>query len=72
MCVTPASNICAIKGIYSEITQGFPTIYGNHPKSFLSDSKLSSYITEALGSSHPAPGLIPGRKKYVYVRDEFY
>jgi hypothetical protein len=68
-CLTTASNICAVLGVYSIVPSvGSPTIFGTNPRAFTADPKLDSYITQALASSNPAPSALPGQKKYVYVR----
>ena len=69
-CVLTADNICAVKGIYSEVLQGVPIVYGANPKTFSGDTKLSSYISAALASGNFAPSG-PLQKPYVYVRNYF-
>ena len=65
-CATPANNICAVLGIYSEtLGGGSTTTYGTNPKTFTADPRLDSYITQAFSSVQPAPTL--GRP-FVYVR----
>ena len=67
-CLSTANNICAVKGIYSETPLGQPIVtYGTNPKTFTSDTKLSSYINAALASGNPAPA--NPQKPYVYVRN---
>ena len=67
-CLTSANNICAVFGIYSEIISGVTFTYGTQPKSFTSDWRLDSYITDAYASGTPEPSG-PGQKRYVYVRN---
>ena len=72
-CQTSAPHICAVLGVYSIFpVGGSPTIFGDHPRTFAADLRLSSYITQALASSHSAPASLPGQKKYVYVKNSFW
>jgi len=66
-CLTSANNICAVRGIYSENPGSGTVTYGTNPKSFTSDPRLDSYITDAFAAGTPAPTLA-GTRKYVYVR----
>ena len=66
-CQLPSgNNICAVKGVYSESIVGSPPVtYGTHPKTFTSDTRLSSYINAALASTTYTPS--SPQKPYVYM-----
>ena len=66
-CLTTANNICAVLGVYSVTTGSGTTTYGTNPRSFATDPKLDSYITQAFagGTRYPS-GL--NQKPYVYPR----
>jgi hypothetical protein len=65
-CVTTGDFICSIKGIYRfEDEEANP--YGPHPAPFSLDSKLNTYITNALSADAAYPP-IPSQKPYVYVK----
>jgi hypothetical protein len=67
-CSAPANNICVILGVYSVTTPGgFTTTYGTIPQTFALDTKLGSYINQALATASPAP-VSPFAKRYVYVK----
>jgi len=59
-CLTTGPNICAVYGIYD-------TNYGDHPKPFVMDTNLLTYIHAALIAAAAKPSG-PGEKRYVYVR----
>ena len=66
-CLSTANNICAVKGIFSEVVGGVTSFYPTNPKPFAGDVKLSIYINSALAGGHPSPHVI--QKPYVYVRN---
>jgi hypothetical protein len=72
-CIAPANNICAVLGIHEVSGSANPSenqVHGTHPLSFLQDSRLSSYIQEALANTDYAPRGA-GIKPYVYKRNCF-
>jgi hypothetical protein len=70
-CTAPATNICAVLGIYEVSGSSNPSenvFYGTNPQPFVQDSRLFSYITEALANTDYAPRGA-GQQPYAYKKN---
>jgi hypothetical protein len=70
-CSIPSTNMCAVLGIYEVYGSPDPSdnqVYGTNPQSFIQDSRLFSYINEAMANTDYAPRGA-GQQPYVYKRN---